>query len=315
MRILSLLAGVLLLAPAAGDAAPRQIVEGIAVRVNDRILTVSEMRTRIEERAPGAMDSLTREQAAALLQEVADEMCLLERAAELKIDVTADDVSRALRQLREENHAQDDAEFEAMLRASGMTVERLRQRIRESMMVNYVMSREIGTIPLTEEELRQRYARDREMFRVPEQVHLHHLILNLNVDRSDEEARLAEARRLAAAARSGQDFLALVDDEVQRGGSSGGDLGTIAIGDLRSEVATVVANLQSGQVSEPFTSPAGVHVVKLVDRVPPSFRPFADVVEEVREQELEDRYRVRLQEVVERVKTRYVVETFPELLL
>jgi len=315
MRHLSLFSAIALVASVAAAGSNRQVVEGIAVRVNDRILTVSEVRQRITEMSPEGLASLAPDQLASFLNELGDEMCLLERAAELRIELTSDEVTQAVRQLREENQITDDQEFEAMVRASGMTMERLRQRIRESMLINYVMSREVGNIPITEEELRQRYERDRERFRTPEKVHLYHLIFNLNVDRSDLDTRQAEARRLAVAARAGGDFLALVEEEISRGGSSGGDLGMIAISDLRSEVAEAVSAIQTGEISEPFTSPAGVHLVKVVERVPSSFQSFRDVVETVREQELADRYRGRLEGVVERLKRRYVVEVFPELVL
>lgn len=315
MKRFTLCLTLLVLAAGAGAAVQRQVVEAVAVRVNDRILTVSEVRQRIEEQLPGATAGLTRDRAEALLGEVADELCILERAQELRIDLTSEEVSHAVRQLREENQILDDAEFEAMLQASGMTMERLRQRIRESMLINYVMSREVGSLPITEEELRQRYQRDRERFRVPEQVHLHHLVLNLNVDRSDLDQRLADARRLAAASRAGEEFLALVELELERGGASGGDLGVIALTDLRSEIAAAVETLEEGEISEPFTSPAGVHVVKVVERIPPGYQPFSEVVEEVRAQELGERYQERMEGVVERLKKRYVVEVFPDLLL
>lgn len=316
MRHLSLyFSAITLVASVAAAGSNRQVVEGIAVRVNDRILTVSEVRQRITEMSPEGLASLAPDRLASFLSELGDEMCLLERAAELRIELTSDEVTQAVRQLREENQITDDQEFEAMVRASGMTMERLRQRIRDSMLINYVMSREVGNIPITEEELRQRYERDRERFRTPEKVHLYHLIFNLNVDRSDLDTRQAEARRLAMAARAGGDFLTLVEEEISRGGSSGGDLGMIAINDLRSEVAEAVSAIQTGEISEPFTSPAGVHLVKVVERVPSSVQPFRDVVETVREQELADRYRGRLEGVVERLKKRYVVEVFPELVL
>lgn len=314
MKQVSLVLVVLVLMPYLSTAAPREVVEGIAVRVNDRIVTVSEMRLRLSERRNETGRDLTPEQLIAVLDDTADELCLLERATELKIDVTSEDVTRAVQQLREDNRVADDAQFDEMLKASGMTRERLRQRIRDTLTVNYVLSREVGNVPITEEELRQRYNRDREYFRMPEKAHLYHVVFNLNADRSDLDQRMQDARRFVAAARAGSDFLVLTEEEMRRGGATGGDLGVLALTDLRSEVLEAVSSLKVGETSEPFASPAGIHVVSLVERIPAGYRPFEDVIEEVREQEMGQRYRAKLDEIVERLKKRFVVETFPELL-
>ena len=48
-------------------------------------------------------------------------------------------------------------------------VELLRTRMRDQMLISRVMQREVGNIPVTEEELRQRYAREQAQFAVPGQ--------------------------------------------------------------------------------------------------------------------------------------------------
>ena len=163
-------------------------------------------------------------------------------------------------------------------------------------------------------ELRQRYDQEKEQFRTPEAVHLEHVVFPVAADGSDLEAREAEARRLVAAARSGQDFLTLANDAVATSGASGGDLGTVNVTDLRDEVRTAVEGLSEGAVSEPFRTSAGIHVVKLVTRIPPKIPPFEDVANQLRERELALRYRDRLRGVVDTLKKRYIVETHPELL-
>jgi parvulin-like peptidyl-prolyl isomerase len=117
-----------------------------------------------------------------------------------------------------------------------------------------------------------------------------------------------------AAARSGGDFKALVQAEVDAGHGTGGDLGTVLTADMRGEVRDVVAKLKAGEISDPFTSPAGVHIVRLLERIPPTVKPFNDVEEELRQRELSDRYRSHLSSVVTELKKRYVLEVHPELM-
>jgi parvulin-like peptidyl-prolyl isomerase len=295
-------------------AADPQLVEGIVVRVNDRILTTADMRQRLAEQAAEYGKPIPPEGYNDAVQQAADELCILERAAELKLEVSNEEVNARVAQLRQENRVPDDAAFEATLRAAGLTLESLQARLRDSILIQRLMSREVGELPVTEEELRQRYDREKDRYMIGERAHLEHIVMPVAADRSDLEAKLAAARRLAAAARDSGDFKALVTKEIAAGHGTGGDLGLVVVEDLRPEVRTIVAQLKVNGISDPFTSAAGVHVVQLLERIPPTPRPFAEVENELRQQEMESRYRSHVTAVVTELKKRYIVETHPELM-
>jgi parvulin-like peptidyl-prolyl isomerase len=311
IRVLTL-ATLLVGAPA--FAAERQLVEGIVVRVNDRILTTADIRQRATERATETGKEIPAAAYADLVQQAADELCILERATELKLEISDEELNAAVQQLRADNRVPDDAAFEKMLHASGLTLEGLKSRLRESMLIQRLIKREVGDLPITEEELRQRYAREKDKYMIGERAHLEHIVMPLAADRTDLEAKLAAARRLVAAARASGDFKVLVEREVAAGQVSGGDLGILVMEDLRPEVRDAVLKLKPGEVSDPFISSTGVHVVQLIERIPPSPKPFEEVESELRQQELDQRYRSHITSVVTELKKRYVVETHPELL-
>jgi len=297
----------------AAAGAPWELVEGIVVRVNERILTVSDLRDRIREKEAEAGAKIPTTVYGMVVREAADELVLLERADELKITVDDKEVDTAVAQLKAGNKVADDATFEKMLREAGLSLPKLRARLRETLLINRVLTRELGSFEITEEELRQRYQRDLETYMMPPKVHLAHVIYDGAVGAAAQTAVLDRARRLVAAARAGNDFLTLAANEIAAGGATGGDLGVLAIEDLRSEVRTVAEGLAPGQVSDPFETPAGVHVLQLIESIPAAPRPFAEVKEDLREAELADRYRSRLGSVVGDLKDRYVVEVHPEL--
>ncbi len=292
---------------------PRQLVEAIVVRVNDRILTTADLRQRVAERLAETGRAVPPDQYPALVRDAADELCMLERGVELKIEVSDDEVSAAVKDLRVQNQVQDEATFEKMLASTGMTLSALRARLRDTMIVNRVLSREVGNFPITEEELRQRFAREQELYREPEKVRLEHAVYPLAADGKDGAEKEAAARRLVAAARAGGEFLALVQKETEAGLATGGDLGELVDTDLRDEVRDAVVKLKAGEVSEPFRSLAGVHVIRVVERIPSKVKAFETVVEELRQREMSDRYRDRMTGIVEDLKKRYVVQVRPEL--
>ena len=312
-RKISLMLTSIILATAAA-AAESHLVEGIVVRVNDRILTTTDIRDRAKEQAAETSKPVTPDQYPALIQEAADEMCMLERANELKLEVSSEELNAAIQQLREQNHVPDDAAFEKQLRDLGLTVEGLRTRVRDNILVSRLLKHELGDLPITEAELRQRFDREKDKFTIGERVHLEHIVLPVAADKSDEATTLAAARRLVAAARSGGDFKALVQQEVKAGRATGGDLGIVLVTDMRSEVRDAIAKLKPGEISDPFESPAGVHVVQVIERIPPTVRPFKEVEDELRNSELADRYQAHLSSVVAELKKRYSIETHPELM-
>jgi parvulin-like peptidyl-prolyl isomerase len=311
MRVLALAAALALAAPAAAE---RHLVEGIVVRVNDRILTTRDMHRRMVERAAEMGREVQPSEYERLVTEAADELCLLERAAELKMDVTKDEVDSAIEQLKADNRIPDDAAYRAMLESTGMTDQQLRSRMHDTILVRRVLAREVGSLPLTEEEVRQRYEREKNSFVIPERLHLQHIVLSVAADRRDEAAKRGRLERLAGAVRSGNDFLVLVEREVSEGGAIGGDLGEVQVTDLRGEVRQAVENLAEGALTPIFESSAGLHLVYLVKRIPSAYKPFEEVSRELKERELGERYNSRLSGVVADLKTRYVVETHPEFL-
>ncbi|MGD1146496.1 MAG: peptidyl-prolyl cis-trans isomerase [Thermoanaerobaculaceae bacterium] len=311
---LSAIALSVLIAAAATAGGERRLVEGIVVRVNDRILTTADIRQRANERLAQTGKAVPTEQYPEFIQDTADELCMLERAEELKLEVSSEELNGAIQELREQNHVADDAALEAALHGMGMTLDGLRARIHDNMLVNRLLRKEVGDLPITEEELRQRYEREKKEFMIGERVHLEHIVFSIGPERGDEELELAAARRMVAATRSGGEFKTLVQKEVATGHGTGGDLGTVQTTDMRPEVRDVVAKLKPGEASDPFISPAGVHVVRLVERIPPMAKPFSEVEEELRQRELSDRYRSHLASVVTELKKRYVVEVHPELM-
>jgi peptidyl-prolyl cis-trans isomerase SurA len=296
------------------SAADRTFVEGIVVRVNDRILTTADFRQRISERSTEAGKPVPVAAYPDLIQEAADELCMLERVAELKLEISNEELNAAIQQVRETNHVPDDAAFEQTLKGMGMTVDSLRARLRDTILIQKLLRRELGDLPLTEEELRERYQNDKAQFMIGERVHLEHYLLTVAADRSDLEAKLASVRRLVAAARAGGDFLTLVQEEVKRERGTGGDLGIVLVADLRPEFREVVDKLKPGEVSDPFVTSNGVHAGRLVQRIPPTLKPFEEVQDELRRKEMDERYRAHLASVVTELKKRYLVETHPDLL-
>jgi len=131
-----------------------------------------------------------------------------------------------------------------------------------------------------EATLKQVYENGKADLRVPERYRLRQIFLAVDGDADQIKAR---AERLAKEARAKRgDFAALArqhsDDTATA--TDGGDLGLQALSQLAPEARPVVSELKDGQVSEPFRTAAGWHLIKLEKTEPARTASF----EEVREQ-------------------------------
>ncbi|MBM7062224.1 peptidylprolyl isomerase [Pseudomonas sp. UL073] len=102
---------------------------------------------------------------------------------------------------------------------------------------------------------------------VRDEVHVRHILIKPSEIRSEAEAqRLAE--RLYERIQSGEDFGALAKSFSEDPGSAlnGGDLNWIDPNALVPEFREVMAHTASGELSKPFKSPYGWHVLEVLGR-------------------------------------------------
>ena len=286
----------------------RQVVEAILVRVNDRIVTISDFRERLEvelSQLPSRPEGEELDRFAhQFFQTQVDELILLERAREKKLTVDDEMVDKAIAELREQNQLQDDAAFKAALAGAGLTEQALRDRYRHNMLLQRAVQSEVKQTEITEEELRQRYEANKEQYRVPAKVELEQVFLPVADDGSDRRQVMQTAQGLVERVRGGADLRA----EATLAGAEIQELGAIPETDLRVELQQILAPLPDNGLSDPLETAGGVQVVRLVRRIPAGYQPFEEVEESIRRQLSQGAYQDQTRGMVERLKGEYLVE-------
>ena len=115
---------------------------------------------------------------------------------------------------------------------------------------------------------------------VRDEVHVRHILIKPSEIRSEEESRRL-IERLRDRIRAGESFADLAKSFSEDPGSAlnGGDLNWIDPNSLVPEFREVMTNTQGGQLSEPFKSPFGWHILEVLGR------RATDASEEAREQQ------------------------------
>ena len=99
------------------------------------------------------------------------------------------------------------------------------------------------------------------------QTHARHILLTTSGQRSDAEAR-QQLEQLRQRIKAGADFAALAraDSDDKASGARGGDLGWVMPGMLVPQFEQEMDRLQPGEISPPFQTQFGWHIVQVLER-------------------------------------------------
>ena len=164
------------------------------------------------------------------------------------------------------------------------------------------VEKEVATGDL-EQRARELYKVDQAKYVTKEEVYVQHILVNL-AGRTRDTA-LERARKAAAEAKAGEDFLAVAtrysDDPDKR--NNGGDLGfnspTTFVEPVRKAIATMKTK---GEIVGPVESDFGFHVLKFVDRKPAQPIPYQTVSKRIIEAERERLRKQRTEALVAAVR-------------
>lgn len=166
----------------------------------------------------------------------------------------------------------------------------------EQVVVEYIeleKSAFFDQVVVDEAELDELY--QNEIANLTEQRRAAHILIEVNAETSDEQARL-KAEQAIERLTAGEDFAVVAKQVSTDLGSAeqGGDLGFAAPGIYEPEFEEVLFALNKDQVSEPVRTAYGWHVIKLLDirgAEIPSFASLKDkLTQDLKAQQVEQRF-------------------------
>ncbi len=310
-----LLASWLLAAAAAAD------VNGIVLRVGDRIATLYDYRQRYGERlAALRRRELPPEREAELLAgagrhafcELFQELLMLAHADQQRLELSEEQVDEAVTRSKESLGIENEEQFQARLEESGISEEELREQMRRNLLMQQVMgSRLRERVQLDEEDLRRYYQSHLGDFQVPRRVQLREVVVREGAAATPAELqRLAEALRERALAGEGLAVAAaameaeMVTDVI--------DLGWVEPGDLDPALEAAIEDRPAGEISPPVAARGGMHLVEVLAVEESRLQLFDEVRGRIEEQERERLIGEEMEDFLgDLVSSTYIVEKPP----
>ncbi len=289
------------------------IVERVVAIVNDAVILESELYQRA---APllGDLEQISdprekQKQFKALLRQALDEMVddelILQSAAESELNVTEEEVDKAIAEVKKGNKL-TDVQLADALGAQGYSMTAYRKDVRKQILrlraVNVLVRPRVS---VSDEDVKEHYEKQQRKSGAVTEVRVGHILIGLPESATPEEKESARRRagELVARARAGEDFaqLALGSSEDQSTKESAGDLGWFKRGELPTEWETQLFASDKGDVRGPIEGPRGLHVFRIADLKKDAIKPFEEVKDQIRNElyadEMEKQTKVWLEEL------------------
>ena len=273
MRTL-LLALVLACAAPLAAAQRSALVDRIVAVVNKEVITATELAERV-----GFAERQLRRQGIPLPERAAFERQILEHlilekaqlqlAADSGLRVDELQLDRAVQRIVEANKT-SLPEFRRALEADGVSFERFRADVRKQILLTRLREREVDDrVQVSDSEIDIFLEVNKAAAATAVEYNVAHILVRIPEQASPE--RIAQARARAEQARAdavaGGDFGRLAATLSDAGDAlQGGALGWRAPGRLPELFADALKAMQPGEVSPVLRSPAGFHIVKLLER-------------------------------------------------
>ncbi len=292
-----------------------EIIDRIVAIVNDSVITQVELNRTLEQVTKGE----TRKKAAVpnemqrrqVLEGLIDERLFNQLVLEAKIEVTEDDLARAIANVLYQNKMTIE-QLRGEIARKGMAFSEYKKDIEQEIKRIKYINQVIGPqVKITDQDLRDFYQQHQEQFRGQHNAHIAEIAMPLAGITSQEqfEALYKTARGIVVSARKSSDFSGLAKKHSKGpNATEGGDLGMISLKDLPEEVAAVVRTLKVGQVSAPILTPNAIIIVKLISLPELSAEDFDRLREEIYSQVYDERIEETLNSYLLRQRQRAFIE-------
>jgi peptidyl-prolyl cis-trans isomerase SurA len=291
------------------------VADRIVAVVNNEIITLSELNNVFEpyqERFETSYKGPDREQARAetkrvLLNRMIDNLLMEQESRKTGIDVRDEEVTDAIKDMQKRRKISPH-EFQKALERDGITPDAYRRDIRDQIMRMKLIRRDIKSrVAVTEEEIGEYYSKHREDYEGKEYVRIKQILLMLpkGEDPAVKEKLRADAEAIHKRLMNGESFDQLCAKYSQGPeAATGGDVGFIERGSIRSEVEDVAFSLPLNQISGVIESSVGFHIIQVIDRRGAGLKAIESVREEIREkidrEKMEKKYGEWLEELRKR---------------
>lgn len=268
------------------------VVEQLIAVVNGEPYTLSNVNRYSNERfrrgfPTGSLAEINSADRDTLEQFVTDKLLEAE-VREGGINISDEDVTRYIEQVKKTNRLSDE-DLKTALSREGQTLASYRLSVKSQMEKAEIIDRQVRRkVNITDADVERYYKLNMKNYRTDERAHIRHILFSLaeNAPPDQVQRTMERAKEIHQRIVNGEDFAALAREYSEGAGrAAGGDIGWVKRGTLIAGLEEIAfQKLSVGQVSEPFRTTMGVHIVKLEAREAGKVAPLSAVAPRIKEE-------------------------------
>jgi len=297
------------------EAEASRVREEILVIVNNHIITRRVLQQAVEEQnaalyrqfSGAELDAKLKEARQQTLQGLIDSELLEDKAGDLGIKISDDQIRSMVEQIKKENNFATDADLEKALRAqAGIGLDEYIKRQKQGAVQQQVLGREVySKIAVEDSELQAYYEQHLSDYAQPARFRVRELAVAKGATAADTDAARAKMAEIQKALQGGASFEDLVkQDSTAASKDTAGDLGWMQKGFLQPQLEQAAWALKPGEVSPLLETDKDLILLQLIAKEDAPHQPLAEVRDKILEKVQEPKAKNAVERYLEDLRTR-----------
>ncbi|MBI5212864.1 MAG: peptidylprolyl isomerase [Nitrospirae bacterium] len=288
------------------------LLDRVMARVNKEVITWSDLYKAMEFEATDEIKAMKddvrrrffKENEAAFLETLIDMRLQVQEAVKSGISVDGEEVTKAIEGIKKK-YSMTDETFKNAISKEGFTINEYRKKLAEQIAIGRVVEQEVKSkILITEGDLDQYLSENKELPKESDGFNISHVFFRKADDRQQVEAKAMDIYKKIKAGGNFSETARQHSEDASA--QSGGDLGFIKKSDLSKEFLDALSKMKDGDVSEPFWSGNGIHILRLNERK--EFKNPQELREAVRQKMLDEKFMKEYRNWLKGLRERAYVE-------
>jgi len=291
------------------------LLDRVVAVVNKEVITWSELYKMMEYESTEQMKALSEEDRmrvfknneAVFLEKLIDMRLQLQEAKRTGLDVSPEEVKEAMENIKKK-YSLTDKSLEENLAKEGLNVESYKKSLSEQILVNQFLNKQVrNKIVISDDEIKSQIDTYKTNLINDESFKIRQIFLKKPKEDAERKAVEEKASLILQRLKSGEDFSKLAQElSEDPSGKQGGDLGYVKKNLLAKEFTEAFSKMKIGDISLPFWTEKGLHIVKLEDKS--SAQSTEDIKENIRKQLTEQQFMEKYKSLIKDLREKAHIE-------
>jgi peptidyl-prolyl cis-trans isomerase SurA len=252
------------------------LLDRVVAVVNKEVITWSELYKTMEYESAEQVKQMSDAERAKIfkaneaefLDRLIDMRLQIQEANNLGITVSAEEVAEAVGNIKKK-YSLTDKSFEESLRKEGMTFDEYKKKLSDQMLISHFVNKQIRQkVVVSGEDVNKYIEASGESAIAEESFRIRQIFMKSPKDEQGRSLVEEKAAMIMERQRAGEDFSSLAKEYSEDASAKlGGDLGSVKKDQMAKELIEVLSSMKAGDVSRPFWTGTGLHIIKLEDKV------------------------------------------------